>query len=688
MVDPNSNTKGDESNRLAALQRDLMSLKTSFSDMNTQLREDNTIKVEKKSTSLKKGDRIEIDNERSECGVNKTNNLNEIRESNSGTLKYNDIPSTTLPEKSVSTESSPLKTSSTTDFHTSLEESTAVVTPDAEIENEKLQNYDGGATATPTGGASLHENTCNVIPFNNDEDEIMSSKDKKNGSTDVDEGDLIDRNSKIETAGSSLAQDTSCDTRGESVTSYRKMTPKKDLQGSDKSARWLEEELRRRAVVKREINSAIETRGRRSLDGEKSNDYKNSIVSELPSISSPPEMQNSQSTMDEEVAAITANDERNRLTSFQNISRPSYDDQEPPSLSRTDIDRSVSRKLDYGDYEDQPHDELMSNHKKLVGDIGYKGFRPVFDYKDIQHEMKKFASETRAALREQSFTDIVKDPSSSAVPVAFSSPLSVNPSLDIRHSNDHPDFQMNAVSRSRTQHKNLQAPEAISINFSAMEAGEVPKMLLSMDSFDGIASGDIFLSLLSENTGRAETSAAATWADRVRGAIWRARRMRRSMMHGAPEIQPSKPFLRGGSQTVTAIQHAALTHLKHDEIDDSINLLEGIVFAYYSYFERSLDFREKNPALDNGAGTIDFKPYIGMALHNLGILNLLKGDYNEALSYFTRAVDNRKSNLGEDHPHYIVSFEGGMISFGRCDCTEVFRILRLLHIYFSLLLSG
>jgi len=661
MVDPNGSTKGDESNRLAALQRDIMSLKSSLSDMNSQLNKETIISVEKKSSTLRNGDGIEH-NKKSECGVSKkhTKDENSI-DSNSDALKYNDIPSTTLPANSVSIDSSPAKISSTEgDCRNSLEQSTAVVTPDTEIDDEKLQKYGDGVVEPPTmkGDSSLHQTTCDAVSFdndNNDDNELLSFKGKKNTSTDAGEGDLKEHNVTIETTDTSLTLDKSHDTRGESVVSYRKMTPKKDLQGSDKSARWLEEELRRRAVVKREINSAIEARGRPSSGGENINDSKKSSINELPSISSPPEIQNSQSTMDEEVAAITANDERNRLISIQNISRPSHDGQETPSLSRTDIDKNVSRKLDYGNHEDQPHDELMSKHKKLAGDIGYQGFRPVFDYQDIQHEMKKFASETRAALREQSFTDIVKDPSSSALPVAFSSPLSVNPSLEMGHSNNRPDFQMNAVSNSTTKTSNLQATESISINFAAMEAGEVPKMLLSMDSFDGIASGDIFLSLLSENMGRAETSVAATWADRVRGAIWRARRMRRSMMHGAPENPPSKPFLSGGSQTVAAIQNAALFHLKHDEIDDAINLLEGIVFAYYSYFERSLNFREKNPTLDNGAGTIDFKPYIGMALHNLGLLNLLKGDYNEALSYFTRAVDNRKNNLGEDHPHYISS---------------------------------
>merc|ERR1719162_1808559 len=131
---------------------------------------------------------------------------------------------------------------------------------------------------------------------------------------------------------------------------------------------------------------------------------------------------------------------------------------------------------------------------------------------------------------------------------------------------------MNTLAKSRAHTDNNM--EAISINFTAIEEGEVPKMLISMDSFDGIASGDIFLSLLSENTGRAETSAAATWADRVHGAIWRARRMRKRMIQAPSDTHSSQPLGRGGSQTVASVQEAALIHLKRDEIDDSINLVE------------------------------------------------------------------------------------------------------------------
>ncbi len=465
--------------------------------------------------------------------------------------------------------------------------------------------------------------TKDPAPYGGDEDEIMKASKKKNADA------ITDHDITMETAESSVSQEKPND---EKIDTYREMTPKKDLQGSEKSAAWLEQELRRRAGVKREINDAIEARGASDSENDELSRYQKPGVNELPSITSPPELQNSVSTMDEEVAAITANGGRD-------FSAPSAEVQYP-----ADIEEKISRKLDYGDLDEQPDDETMD---ELMGPSKasrkHEGFKPVSDYQDIQHEMKKFASQTREALREQSFTNVVEDPSSMNVPEAFSSPIAVD-----RSDEDHTDFQMNAIANQGAGHGN---DESIRIHFAALEAGNVPKMLISMDSFDGIASGDIFLSLLSENNGRAETSAAATWADRVHGAIWRARRMRKRTSPQA--AHPPAPHMLGGSQTVESVQKAALMHLKRNEIDDAINLVEGIVFAYYSYFERSLSLREKG----TGSAEIDFKPYIGMGLHNLGILNLLRGDYEEALSYFTRAVENRKINLGENHPHYIVSLK-------------------------------
>ncbi len=57
-----------------------------------------------------------------------------------------------------------------------------------------------------------------------------------------------------------------------------------------------------------------------------------------------------------------------------------------------------------------------------------------------------------------------------------------------------------------------------------------------------------------------------------------------------------------------------------------------------------------------GRDVLDFRPFIGTALHNLGIINLLHGDFGAALSFFHRAAENRKACLNEGHVDYIVSF--------------------------------
>jgi hypothetical protein len=282
-------------------------------------------------------------------------------------------------------------------------------------------------------------------------------------------------------------------------------------------------------------------------------------------------------------------------------------------------------------------------------------------FMDMQNEMKKFACETRAALREQSFTEHGQGPSSKFLPVSVASPLSVKPSAET----DDP-----SARTSQSKEKVTIGSESTGTEFADLQANEMPVLIRSMDCFDGIAKGDITLSLLSENTGMEETSVGATWANRVKGAIWRSRRMRNMLQateshpkHGTRSpargrsslpVDVDKARVAGNFRTVASTQEAALLHLKHDELDESIELFEDIIFAYYSYFEKSLNMREKNPNLQSELGTIDFKPYIGVALHNLGILNLLNGEYGEALSFFNRAMDNRRGHLGENHPDHIV----------------------------------
>jgi hypothetical protein len=64
----------------------------------------------------------------------------------------------------------------------------------------------------------------------------------------------------------------------------------------------------------------------------------------------------------------------------------------------------------------------------------------------------------------------------------------------------------------------------------------------------------------------------------------------------------------------------------------------------------------KNDTVENqrAEAALDFRAYIGTALHNLGLLHFLSGDFDDALSFFMRARDSRKALLGENHADYLV----------------------------------
>ncbi|KAL3913626.1 MAG: hypothetical protein SGILL_006413 [Bacillariaceae sp.] len=439
---------------------------------------------------------------------------------------------------------------------------------------------------------------------------------------------------------------------------FREMTPNKDLRGSEKSSGWLEEELKRRAFVKREINTAIEERGR----------VMKAIESDEMSEMEAKEHSNSVSDVDEEIAAITGEDDKVEL--LHSLVQSPSDGRIPGNGS---MEEAPPRQL-FG--AEKPDDgEVVKDFNPFENSMeSQESIGPPIPIKDMQVEMRKFASETRAALRDQSFTEQAQGVATSAkfVPVISPSPIpddksatEDNPSEAVAFlepkPEETPDLEL-AQSQANRSRAGSKSTYEIGAEFADLQGDEAPVLIRSLDCFDGIAKGDITLSLLSENTGSGETSVGATWANRVKGAIWRSRRMRRSLddfdNNKASQQSPGSPPVNiGALKTVASTQDAALHHLKHDEIDESIELFEEIIFAYYSYFERSLNEREKNPSIEKGLQAADFQLYIGVALHDLGVLNLLKGEYVEALSFFTRAAENRRGHLGEGHPDHIVSEE-------------------------------
>lgn len=644
-------SEGTESNRLEALRRDILSLKLSLSEMDKQINEPPSTggganyvrtKIDDTESSLIDISATHVpvmtslteDNDAASTAVNK---------STSTELTKGMLPVTALGGPHILSQS-PRSLSILSPLCSPKNQSTDC-SDDAKFLNQSI-NFESS-----TGGSvSLHElrnsSTTNSDEPKKDNYEVGNNDDVQALTDNPEHSESVKNNCKgrIDLKSNLPQDENTIETLEElkkdkeetlpsmhnslhdekvkrisrekvkkTTNPYRKLTPKNDLKGSDNSADWLEEELRRRAFIKSEINNAILARG-------------GNVVEELPSFS-PLNLQSSHST-DEEVAAITARD--NTSLSIGEPTKDSISNNNNNSLIGNNINGPIPRKLDYREYENE--DRCAEDTGNEENNSGFQNPRQLFDFKDIQHEMKKFASETRGKLREHSFTDIEN------MQVSLSSPASLNNrSLGADKSTADPNVQLNTLK----------------IDDLNVQANEVPVILRSMDSFEGIAFGDISLSLLSENTGRAEASVAATWANRVHGAIWRARRMRRNVV--IKQCPPDNNDDTDGCRTISSLQQAALAHLNLDEIDQCINLTEAIVFAYYAFVERSVDNGEKNLASDADLTTIDFKKYIGIGLHNLGVLNLLKGDYDEALSYFIRAVENKKGHLSDCHPDYISS---------------------------------
>jgi hypothetical protein len=447
-------------------------------------------------------------------------------------------------------------------------------------------------------------------------------------------------------------------------TNFRDMTPKQDFKLSEKSAAWLQEEFKRRSTIKKEINEAILARsdlrkeddeiiadGSFQIDdvapgthfrmGQPVGDDREDAFAKALSMAlkalptSPIPIHNSimgdisQHSEDDEVAALTTF--KSTSKSIEGIKAiPSDEDAAP-----------MPRRLDYGSTNTRP--------LSVPTVISAIPATPGPHNGDFRQDMLRFANETRNVLHGR---NLPAEQSDEFIPRYLSSADVEESSIDangaLRPSN------ISAITDDASDHTPL--------DFST-----TPLLVESMDSYLGISKGDITLSLLNEDN---SISAKSTWANRVRVAVWRARRMRRGFggnSHVQDDRAPGTPVKRGSSlhgdidrarvsgsvRTVQGLQEAALVHLMHDEVDEALELFEDIIFAYYNYFERSLKAREDNPGVHHAS--TDFRPYIGAALHNLGILNLLKGEYNQALSYFGRAVDNRRGCLGESHRDHVVS---------------------------------
>jgi Tetratricopeptide repeat len=185
--------------------------------------------------------------------------------------------------------------------------------------------------------------------------------------------------------------------------------------------------------------------------------------------------------------------------------------------------------------------------------------------------------------------------------------------------------------------------------------GNMPAVIAAIDNDIGVAKGDIVLSLLNN----AEND---TWTSRVDEAIWRCRSVRhqfdtlwieeKSHRKSGPSqgrtsvcVDVDDVRVVGGIESISNTERAAVEHLKYEDFDDALALFEDISLSYELIDEGSLDSEFKSEYVKVCRAT---------ALHNLGIIHLLRGEHEEALSYFDQAKELREFCLGESHPDYIV----------------------------------
>lgn len=181
---------------------------------------------------------------------------------------------------------------------------------------------------------------------------------------------------------------------------------------------------------------------------------------------------------------------------------------------------------------------------------------------------------------------------------------------------------------------------------------DVPVLISSINNDIGIPKGDVMLSLLNNES----------MASSVDEAIWRCRTMRRQcdtrwLEYNARRVTKGAGTRKQGSlcidvddvrvqgASVLEIEKAAIEHIRHDDFDDALTLYEEILLAYKKAVEESHSECEHQK----------YKEHIGVAHHNLGIVNLLLGEHQVACFHFESATAERAQCLGAGHPDHLVS---------------------------------
>ena len=210
-----------------------------------------------------------------------------------------------------------------------------------------------------------------------------------------------------------------------------------------------------------------------------------------------------------------------------------------------------------------------------------------------------------------------------------------------------------------------------------VQSNTKPTMVKALDDINGICKGDVMLSLVNARSAKPEGLVGGD--TQVKNAVWRMRSMRRKarglesnppsgMATPAAKVSPNRKRsalpvdvdegrVVGGIKQVKRLELDAVGHLQNDEFEDALELYEDIIYAYTENFT-NIEQRRFQQANEEST---DFRTYTGNALHNIGIINFLNGDFLEAQSFFQRAAESRKASLGDVHPDYLTSVVKGAL---------------------------
>ena len=212
---------------------------------------------------------------------------------------------------------------------------------------------------------------------------------------------------------------------------------------------------------------------------------------------------------------------------------------------------------------------------------------------------------------------------------------------------------------------NSQSLMTLSDNGSSAKAdptGISGDALVKIESLDidlGVPLGDGVISLLVETNDM-------TWSNRVEEAIWRCRIVRQqndTNWTTAKLEHKLRGKVIGRTSTVVDLddgkilggilsyEKSAHENLRYDDLDEALSLYEDIIRTYYDVFEHIQGRKDSS----SQSQIKRLRVCIGTALHNLGVVHMLRGEYKEALNYFERAATNRKACSGTNTLDYLSS---------------------------------